>query len=167
MYKRQTLLPPTSGTAEVAGYDVVREHRQVRRSIGYVGQGNAAGHAQRGRDELVSQARSFGMARRQANDRADELLAAFDLTEQAGRPVSTLSGGQRRRLDVAIGLVHTPTLLFLDEPSTGLDPQNRVNLQEQIQRLHREQGTTIVLTTHYLEEADTICLLYTSDAADE
>jgi len=151
-----TLLPPTSGTAEVAGYDVVREHRQVRRSIGYVGQGNAAGHAQRGRDELVSQARSFGMTRRQANDRADELLAAFDLTEQAGRPVSTLSGGQRRRLDVAIGLVHTPRLLFLDEPSTGLDPQNRVNLQEQIQRLHREQGTTIVLTTHYLEEADTI-----------
>jgi ABC-2 type transport system ATP-binding protein len=151
-----TLLPPTSGTAEVAGYDVVGQHREVRRSIGYVGQGNAAGHTQRGRDELVSQARSFGMSRRQAHERAEELLAAFDLTEHAQRPVSTLSGGQRRRLDVAIGLVHTPTLLFLDEPSTGLDPQNRVNLQEQIQRLHREQGTTIVLTTHYLEEADTI-----------
>ena len=72
------------------------------------------------------------------------------------RPVSTLSGGQRRRLDVAIGLVHTPRLLFLDEPSTGLDPQNRVNLQEQVRRLHDEQGTTIVLTTHYLEEADAI-----------
>jgi ABC-2 type transport system ATP-binding protein len=151
-----TLLPPTSGTAEVAGYDVVREHREVRRSIGYVGQGNAAGHAQRGRDELVSQARAFGMSRRQAHQRADELVAAFDLTEQATRPVSTLSGGQRRRLDVAIGLVHTPRILFLDEPSTGLDPQNRVNLQEQITRLHAEQGTTIVLTTHYLEEADTI-----------
>ena len=151
-----TLLAPTSGTAEVAGYDVVREHREVRRSIGFVGQGNAAGHTQRGRDELVSQARSFGMTRRQAHERAEELLAAFDLTEQAGRPVSTLSGGQRRRLDVAIGLVHTPRLLFLDEPSTGLDPQNRVNLQEQITRLHAEQGTTIVLTTHYLEEADTI-----------
>ena len=151
-----TLLAPTSGTAEVAGYDVVREHREVRRSIGCVGQGNAAGHTQRGRDELVSQARSFGMTRRQAHERAEELLAAFDLTEQAGRPVSTLSGGQRRRLDVAIGLVHTPRLLFLDEPSTGLDPQNRVNLQEQITRLHAEQGTTIVLTTHYLEEADTI-----------
>ena len=151
-----TLLAPTSGTAEVAGYDVVREHRDVRRSIGYVGQGNAAAHAQRGRDELVSQARAFGMSRRRAHERAEELLEAFDLSEHAQRPVSTLSGGQRRRLDVAIGLVHTPTLLFLDEPSTGLDPQNRVNLQEQITRLHREQGTTIVLTTHYLEEADTI-----------
>jgi ABC-2 type transport system ATP-binding protein len=151
-----TLIEPTAGTAEVAGYDVVRERGQVRRSIGYVGQGNAAGHAQRGRDELVSQARSFGMSRREAHARADELLDAFDLTDHADRPVSTLSGGQRRRLDVAIGLVHTPTLLFLDEPSTGLDPQNRVNLQEQVRRLHDEQGTTIVLTTHYLEEADAI-----------
>ena len=128
----------------------------MRRSIGYVGQGNAAGHTQRGRDELVSQARAFGMSRLEARRRADELLEVFDLTEYAGRPVSTLSGGQRRRLDVAIGLVHTPRLLFLDEPSTGLDPQNRANLQEQIKRLHAEQGTTIVLTTHYLEEADAI-----------
>ena len=151
-----TLIAPTAGTAEVAGYDVVRQRREVRRSIGYVGQGNAAGHTQRGRDELVSQARAFGMSRLDARRRADELLEAFDLTEHAGRPVSTLSGGQRRRLDVAIGLVHTPRLLFLDEPSTGLDPQNRANLQEQIKRLHAEQDTTIVLTTHYLEEADAI-----------
>ncbi len=151
-----TLVPPTAGSAEVAGHDVVRERAQVRRSIGYVGQGNAAGHTQRGRDELVSQARAFGMSRAESRRRADELLEVFDLTEHAGRPVSTLSGGQRRRLDVAIGLVHTPRLLFLDEPSTGLDPQNRANLQEQIRRLHAEQGTTIVLTTHYLEEADAI-----------
>jgi ABC-2 type transport system ATP-binding protein len=151
-----TLIEPTSGTAEVAGYDVVRQRREVRRSIGYVGQGNAAGHAQRGRDELVSQGRAFGLSRAAAYRRAEELLDAFDLTEHAMRPVSTLSGGQRRRLDVAIGLVHTPQLLFLDEPSTGLDPQNRVNLQEQVRRLHDEQGTTIVLTTHYLEEADAI-----------
>lgn len=151
-----TLLAPTSGSAEVAGYDVVRQHRDVRRSIGYVGQGNAAGHQQRGRDEVVSQGRAHGLSRAQAHARAEELLAAFDLTEQAMRPVSTLSGGQRRRLDVAIGLVHSPRLLFLDEPSTGLDPQNRVNLQEQVQRLNREIGTTIVLTTHYLEEADAI-----------
>jgi ABC-2 type transport system ATP-binding protein len=151
-----TLIPPTAGTAEVAGYDVVRQHRDVRRSIGYVGQGNAAGHQQRGRDELVSQGRAHGLSRPQASARADELLDAFELSEHAMRPVSTLSGGQRRRLDVAIGLVHSPRLLFLDEPSTGLDPQNRVNLQGQIQRLHREIGTTIVLTTHYLEEADAI-----------
>jgi ABC-2 type transport system ATP-binding protein len=151
-----TLLAPTSGTAEVAGHDVVRDQRAVRRSFGYVGQGNAAGHQQRGRDEVVSQARAHGLSRRDASARADELLAAFDLAEHAGRPVSTLSGGQRRRLDVAIGLVHRPRLMFLDEPSTGLDPQNRVNLQEQVQRLNRELGTTIVLTTHYLEEADAI-----------
>jgi ABC-2 type transport system ATP-binding protein len=151
-----TLLPPTSGTATVAGYDVVRESRGVRRSIGYVGQGNGAGHTQRGRDELVSQGRAHGLSREAARRRADELLEAFDLREHAGRPVSTLSGGQRRRLDVAIGLVHAPSLLFLDEPSTGLDPQNRVNLQEQVRRLHDVLGTTIVLTTHYLEEADAI-----------
>ena len=151
-----TLVAPTSGTAEVAGHDVVREQRAVRRAIGYVGQGNAAGHQQRGRDEVVGQARAHGLSRSAAAARADELLAAFDLTEHAGRPVSTLSGGQRRRLDVAIGLVHRPRLMFLDEPSTGLDPQNRVNLQEQVQRLNRELGTTIVLTTHYLEEADAI-----------
>jgi ABC-2 type transport system ATP-binding protein len=151
-----TLIQPTAGSAEVAGFDVVEQRREVRRSIGYVGQGNAAGHQQRGRDELVSQARAHGLSRRAARRRAEELLEAFDLGEHAGRPVSTLSGGQRRRLDVAIGLVHTPRLLFLDEPSTGLDPQNRANLQEQVRRLHADHGTTIVLTTHYLEEADAI-----------
>ena len=151
-----TLIEPTSGRAEVAGHDVVRERRAVRRTIGYVGQGNGAGHTQRGRDELVSQGRAFGLTRTAAYARAEELLDAFDLSEHAMRPVSTLSGGQRRRLDVAIGLVHAPQVLFLDEPSTGLDPQNRVNLQEQVQRLNREVGTTIVMTTHYLEEADAI-----------
>ncbi|HYF73249.1 MAG TPA: ATP-binding cassette domain-containing protein [Nocardioides sp.] len=151
-----TLIPPTAGTAEVAGYDVVARRRDVRRSIGYVGQGNAAGHQQRGRDELVSQARAYGFSRAAARSRAEELIAAFDLGQHADRPVSTLSGGQRRRLDVAIGLVASPPLLFLDEPSTGLDPQNRANLQEQVRRLHQDHGTTIVLTTHYLEEADAL-----------
>lgn len=151
-----TLLPPTSGSAHVAGFDVVREHRQVRHAIGFVGQGNAAGPQQRGRDEVVGQGRAHGLTRAEATRRAAELLEAFDLAEHADRPVATLSGGQRRRLDVAIGLVHRPRLLFLDEPSTGLDPQNRVNLQEQVVRLNRELGTTIVLTTHYLEEADAI-----------
>ncbi len=151
-----TLIAPTSGTAEVAGFDVVRDRAAVRRSIGYVGQGNAAGHQFRGRDEVMSQARAHGLSRRDARARTEELLEAFDLTEHADRPVARLSGGQRRRLDVAIGLVQEPPILFLDEPSTGLDPQNRVNLQEQVRRLNAELGTTIVLTTHYLEEADAL-----------
>lgn len=151
-----TLIAPTAGTAEVAGFDVTRDRAAVRRSIGYVGQGNAAGHQYRGRDELISQARAHGLSRRDARSRTGELLEAFDLTEHADRPVSQLSGGQRRRLDVAIGLVQEPAILFLDEPSTGLDPQNRVNLQEQVRRLNAELGTTIVLTTHYLEEADAL-----------
>ena len=150
-----TLIPPTSGTAEVAGHDVVRSRGAVRRSIGYVGQGNAAAFIQRGRDELMSQARAHGIPRDAAKARIEELLVAFDLQEYADRPVQTLSGGQRRRLDIAIGLLNHPEVLFLDEPSTGLDPQNRANLQEQIRRLH-EDGTTIVLTTHYLEEADAL-----------
>lgn len=150
-----TLIPPTSGTAEVAGHDVVRSRAAVRRSIGYVGQGNAAAFIQRGRDELMSQARAHGIPRTAAKARIEELLTAFDLQEHADRPVQTLSGGQRRRLDIAIGLFNHPEVLFLDEPSTGLDPQNRVNLQEQIRRLHQD-GTTIVLTTHYLEEADAL-----------
>jgi ABC-2 type transport system ATP-binding protein len=151
-----TLIPPTAGTAEVAGHDVVRDQAAVRRSIGYVGQGNAAGHQFRGRDELVCQARAHGLSRRDARARAEELLEVFGLAEHADRPVSQLSGGQRRRLDVAIGLVQEPPILFLDEPSTGLDPQNRVNLQEQVRSLNAELGTTIVLTTHYLEEADAL-----------
>ncbi|MFJ2757641.1 ATP-binding cassette domain-containing protein [Nocardioides sp. NPDC087217] len=150
-----TLIPPTSGTAEVAGHDVVRSRGAVRRSIGYVGQGNAAAFIQRGRDELMSQARAHGIPRAAAKARIEELLVAFDLQEYADRAVQTLSGGQRRRLDIAIGLLNHPEVLFLDEPSTGLDPQNRANLQEQIRRLH-EDGTTIVLTTHYLEEADAL-----------
>ena len=151
-----TLLAPTSGTARVAGFDVVRQQGDVRRSIGYVGQGNGAGHQQRGRDELVSQGRAYGLSRLGARARADELISALQLDAAADRKVSTLSGGQRRRLDIALGLVHAPEVLFLDEPSTGLDPQNRANLQSQVERLHAETGNTIVLTTHYLEEADAL-----------
>nr|WP_296073143.1 ATP-binding cassette domain-containing protein [uncultured Actinoplanes sp.] len=151
-----TLIPPTSGTATVAGYDVVREQRQVRERIGYIGQGNGAGHSQRGRDELVSQGRAYGMPVREARRRADELIDSLDLSAVADRTVATLSGGQRRRLDIAMGLIHEPELLFLDEPSTGLDPQNRANLQEHILRLRAHHDTTIVLTTHYLEEADSM-----------
>ena len=151
-----TLIPPTAGTATVAGFDVVREQRQVRQRIGYIGQGNGAGHSQRGRDELLSQGRAYGLSVRDARRRAGELIESLGLAEVADRTVATLSGGQRRRLDIAMGLIHAPELLFLDEPSTGLDPQNRANLQEHIVRLRAEHETTIVLTTHYLDEADSM-----------
>ena len=153
-----TLLTPTSGTATVAGHDVVTESAQVRRLIGYVGQGNGAGHTQRAGDELYSQGLIYGLDRRAARRRASELLEALDLASLGGRKVSSLSGGQRRRLDVAMGLVHAPSLLFLDEPSTGLDPQNRANLWEHILQMRASAATpmTIMLTTHYLDEADSM-----------
>ena len=151
-----TLIAPTSGTATVAGHDVVAEPAQVRRQIGYVGQGNGAGHTQRVRDELYSQGVIYGLDRRAARQRAGELIEALELTELTGRKVADLSGGQRRRLDVAMGLVHAPPLLVLDEPSTGLDPQNRANLWQHILRMRAEHEMTIVLTTHYLDEADSM-----------
>ncbi|MCA2216849.1 ABC transporter ATP-binding protein [Jidongwangia harbinensis] len=151
-----TLIPPTAGSARVAGFDVVRQQRQVRQRIGYIGQGNGAAHSQRGRDELISQGRAYGLRAPAARRRAAELVDSLGLGEVADRTVSTLSGGQRRRLDIAMGLIHAPELLFLDEPSTGLDPQNRANLQEHILALRARQETTIVLTTHYLDEADSM-----------
>ena len=151
-----TLIPPTSGTAEVAGFDVTRQARAVRHRIGYIGQGSMAGHPQRGRDELISQGRSYGMSVGDARARAAELIASLDLDGVADRTVSSLSGGQRRRLDIAMGLMHSPELLFLDEPSTGLDPHNRASLLEHIRKLRAERGTTVVLTTHYLDEADSM-----------
>jgi ABC-2 type transport system ATP-binding protein len=151
-----TLIAPTSGTATVAGHDVVAEPAQVRRHLGYVGQGNGAGHTQRVRDELYSQGVIYGLDRRAARRRAGELIEALELTELTARKVSDLSGGQRRRLDVAMGLVHAPPLLVLDEPSTGLDPQNRANLWQHILRMRADHDMTIVLTTHYLDEADSM-----------
>ncbi|AJW41331.1 ABC-type multidrug transport system, ATPase component [Rhodococcus sp. B7740] len=151
-----TLLSPTSGSARIAGFDVTKDRDRVRRSLGYVGQGNGAGHNQRVRDELVVQGLCYGMSRPRSRSRADELIEALELGELAARTVSTLSGGQRRRLDIALGLVHRPPLLFLDEPTTGMDPQSRANLWDHILRLRREMGTTIVLTTHYLDEADSM-----------
>ncbi len=151
-----TLLEPTSGTARIAGFDIAAARNEVRSSLGYVGQGNGAGHNQRVRDELVTQGLCYGMPKGDSQVRADELLRDLELTELGTRKVSTLSGGQRRRLDIALGLVHRPPLLFLDEPTTGMDPQSRANLWDHILRLRREMGTTIVLTTHYLEEADSM-----------
>ncbi|HEY3337576.1 MAG TPA: ATP-binding cassette domain-containing protein [Propionicimonas sp.] len=149
-----TLIPPTAGTARVVGHDILREPAQVRARIGYVGQGTSGSFAQRSRDELVSQGAFYGMSRQAAVTRADELIESLGMGGFATQTVQRLSGGQKRRLDIALGLMHAPTLLFLDEPSTGLDPQSRANLWEHILTLRAEHGTTVFLTTHYLEEAD-------------
>ncbi|MFC8507215.1 ATP-binding cassette domain-containing protein [Streptomyces sp. NPDC057411] len=149
-----TLLPPSSGTAGVAGHDVVTDPAGVRRRIGYLGQGNSAGTNFRVTDELVTQGRAYGLGKAESRDRAARLLGALELEGLARRTVGTLSGGQRRRLDIAMALVHEPELLFLDEPTTGLDPHSRANIWEHVLRLHKDLGTTVVFTTHYLEEAD-------------
>jgi ABC-2 type transport system ATP-binding protein len=150
-----TLLPPTSGQAWVAGASITTEPAVVRSRIGYIGQGDGAGHSFGVMDELVYQGRFYGMNSSDSLARAKELTKTLDLTSLEKRRVSTLSGGQRRRLDIALGLMHRPGLLFLDEPSTGMDPHNRANLWDHIKALRERQETTIVLTTHYLEEADT------------
>ena len=149
-----TLLPPTSGRATVAGFDIATESGAVRSRIGYIGQGNSAGHNHRVRDELLNQGAFYGMSRTDTAKRADDLIESLGLSGLEKRPVLGLSGGQKRRLDIALGLVHSPELLFLDEPSTGLDPQSRANLWQHILTLRRQHGTTIFVTTHYLEEAD-------------
>jgi ABC-2 type transport system ATP-binding protein len=142
-----TLLPPSGGEAMVAGCDLRRAPRQVRARIGYVGQGGGSDRALTARSELIFQARLYGASKREATARADELLAALQLQSVAGRSASTYSGGQRRRLDIALGLVHRPRLLFLDEPTSGLDPQSRSHLWEEVRRL-RDTGVTVFLTTH-------------------
>lgn len=149
-----TLLPPTSGDAVVAGCDIRHDPAGVRRRIGYVGQGTSGGHTQRVRDELHAQGAFYGLGRRETRARAAELIESLELGQVADRQVQSLSGGQKRRLDIALGLIHRPELLFLDEPSTGLDPHSRANLWEHIVDLRRATGTTIFLTTHYLDEAD-------------
>ncbi|HMR47684.1 MAG TPA: ATP-binding cassette domain-containing protein [Arachnia sp.] len=149
-----TLIPPTAGNARVVGHDIHRQSADVRRRIGYVGQLTSGSFAQRVRDELLSQGAFYGIAKDVARRRADELIESLDLAPFATRTVQQLSGGQKRRLDVALGLMHAPPLLFLDEPSTGLDPQSRANLWQHIIDLREKHGTTVFLTTHYLEEAD-------------
>jgi ABC-2 type transport system ATP-binding protein len=151
-----TLLSPTAGEARVAGFDLRREAQSVRARIGYVGQSGGTNHSVTGRAELIFQSRLYGLMARDARRRAAELLATFELEGCADRATETYSGGQRRRLDVTLGLVHRPDLLFLDEPTTGLDPQSRARMWDEVRRL-RAAGTTIFLTTHYLEEADALC----------
>ncbi len=149
-----TLIPPTSGRATVVGHDIRTNAAGVRARIGYVGQLTSGSFSQRVRDELLSQGAFYGMSRRDSARRASELIESLDLTSFANRSVQQLSGGQKRRLDIALGLMHAPPLIFLDEPSTGLDPQSRANLWEHILDLRTQHGTTVFLTTHYLEEAD-------------
>src|ERR1700759_816660 len=151
-----TLLPADAGSVFIAGADVSRAPGLVRRRIGYVGQLGGADKEATGRENLLPAGRLHGRSAADARRRCAELTEVFDLDALAGRPVRTYSGGQRRRLEIALGIMHRPQVLFLDEPTTGLDPQNRANLQEQV-RLLRDKGTTIFLTTHYLDEADQLC----------
>jgi ABC-2 type transport system ATP-binding protein len=150
-----TLIPPTGGRATVAGYDVVAQAGQVRDSIGVTGQSASLDNVITGRQNLTLFGRLKGMRRKEARRRADELIGQFELDHAADRPVSTYSGGMRRRLDIAAALVVTPRVLFLDEPTTGLDPRSRRQVWERVSTLAAD-GVTVLLTTQYLEEADVL-----------
>jgi ABC-2 type transport system ATP-binding protein len=152
-----TLLVPTAGTATVAGCDLIADPVGVRRRIGYVSQSGSTGPEARAGEEVVSHGRLYGMSTADATVRGQRLFAELDLEGLWERQPKAMSGGQRRRLDIAMGLVHDPGLVFLDEPTTGLDPQARANLWEHIRGLREERGTTVFLTTHYLDEADALC----------
>jgi ABC-2 type transport system ATP-binding protein len=149
-----TLSVPDSGGAHVAGVDVVAEPRKVRHSIGVVGQKHGADPEATGRENLVLQGEFYGITGRELRRRVGASLERFGLAAAADRRVKTYSGGMQRRLDVALGLIHDPKVLFLDEPTTGLDPEARADMWHEIERLAREERMTILLTTHYLEEAD-------------
>ena len=148
-----TLSAPTAGAARVAGFDVVRQPREVRRRIGAVAQASGVDPTATGRENLTLQGRLFRLPPAELRARVEELLHLFQLEAAADRPAITYSGGMKRRLDVAMGLVHRPEVLFLDEPTTGLDPESRAVMWKEVRRL-AGQGLTLLLTTHYLEEAD-------------
>jgi ABC-2 type transport system ATP-binding protein len=148
-----TMFPPTSGTARVAGFDVTKHGDEVRSRIGLTGQFASVDEQLSGTDNLILIARLLGASRREARERADELLNLFDLTDAAKRPAKTYSGGMRRRLDLAASLVGRPDVIFLDEPTTGLDPASRIGMWEIVEELVND-GTTVLLTTQYLDEAD-------------
>ena len=151
-----TLMPPSGGSASVAGCDLVTQPAQSRERIGYVGQAGGSDREITGRTELVFQGRLYGMSIAEADKRAAELITMLELEVCADRKAGTYSGGQKRRLDIGLGLVHDPQLLFLDEPTTGLDPQSRARVWDEVRRMHG-RGTTVFLTTHYLDEADALC----------
>ncbi|WP_329115839.1 ABC transporter ATP-binding protein [Streptomyces sp. NBC_01353] len=151
-----TLLPPTGGAATVAGHDLLADPAAVRQRIGYVAQSGGVDPQETVRSELVTQGRLYRLSRADAAARAEELAGELGLTELLDRSTTALSGGQRRRLDIAMGLTHRPDVLFLDEPTTGLDPGSRADLWALVRRLRDDFGTTVVLTTHYLDEADAL-----------
>ncbi len=151
-----TLLAPTGGAATVAGCDLVRDPAGVRRRAGYVAQSGGVDPSVSVREELVTQGRLYGLPKAEAAARAEELARDLGLDGLLERRTAALSGGQRRRLDLAMGLMHRPVVLFLDEPTTGLDPGSRADLWDLVRRLRDEHGTTVFLTTHYLDEADAL-----------
>ncbi|MDX3431009.1 MULTISPECIES: ABC transporter ATP-binding protein [Streptomyces] len=151
-----TLLAPTGGAATVAGCDLTADPAGVREKCGYVAQSGGVDPHISVREELVTQGRLYRLSKADAIARADELAAHLGLGELLDRRTAALSGGQRRRLDIAMGLTHRPAVLFLDEPTTGLDPGSREDLWDLVRRLRDDFGTTVVLTTHYLDEADAL-----------
>ncbi len=151
-----TLLCPTSGEAKVLGYDLADQQEQIRQNIGCVSQAGGADLASTGMENLVLQARLYGIDASNAKKYANEFAERFQMNSFIMRPAQTYSGGQKRRLDVALGMIHHPQLLLLDEPTTGLDPQSRTYLWGEIKKL-KEGGITILLTTQYMDEADKLC----------
>jgi len=152
-----TLVPPTSGTATVAGYDIIREPNSVRCNIGVIPQNMTSDPELTCAENIGIHARLFGITGAQRRERTAELLQAVGLADRANALASTLSGGMRRRLEIARGLVHNPRILFLDEPTTGLDPVSRISVWEMITHLRSREGRTLFLTTHYMDEADRLC----------
>ncbi|WP_406038029.1 ATP-binding cassette domain-containing protein [Micromonospora sp. NBC_00898] len=151
-----TLIEPDGGEATIAGADLRKDPAEVRRRIGYVAQGGSTWDESTAREELVLHARLYGIGKAEAHRRAARALDAFQLTEYADRKCKTYSGGQRRRVEIALGTIHEPKIVFLDEPTTGLDPQSRAHMWDEIRRL-RTEGMTVFITTHYLDEADALC----------
>jgi ABC-2 type transport system ATP-binding protein len=151
-----TLIQPDGGAATIASADLLRNPAEVRRRIGYVAQGGSTWDESTAREELVHQARLYGIDKADAQRRTARVLDAFQLSEYADRRCKTYSGGQRRRVDIALGIIHAPRVVFLDEPTSGLDPQSRAHMWDEIRRL-RGEGMTVFITTHYLEEADALC----------
>src|SRR5438445_10391227 len=152
-----TLLIPTAGTALVNGFDVVKEADGVRRSIGVIPQAMTSDLELSVEENLISFAKRYGVPRPKRIKLIDELLQAVELTQWRDAQVKNLSGGMRRRVEIARGLVHEPRIFFLDEPTTGLDPVSRVNVWEMLQKIKSERDLTILITTHYMDEADKLC----------